>query len=198
MGSSPIAVANLRNGMSNPLRKYPELFTDTVFFIGNGGSRKDFDLNILLKRGTIIGCNALYRDFQPDILICQDAKMARELHNAKYTGLVLTGKGIGINPPLSVQWRMGDARTSGVFGLNLINKILKPNKCYVLGIDAYAGNIYIGTHNYTARPIRYRKIIPQYIAATKGKTEFINVNPRDTWEADRFISYREFYKELAV
>lgn len=183
--------------MSNPLKKYPELFTDVIFFIGNGSSRENFDLNILLKRGTIIGCNALYRDFQPDILICQDAKMARELHEAKYCGLVLTGKGIGVSPPLSVQWRIGDARTSGVFGLNLINKILKPSKCYLLGMDGYDGNIYIGTHNYTARPIRYKKIIPQYMAAINSKTEFINVNTRDTWKADRFISYKEFNKELA-
>jgi len=63
----------------NPLKRHLELLTNTVFLIGNGSSRKNFDLNLLKGKGTIIGCNALYRDFTPDILICQDAKMAREL-----------------------------------------------------------------------------------------------------------------------
>ena len=37
-----------------------------VFAIGNGESRKSIDLNELRPHGIIYGCNALYRDFQPD------------------------------------------------------------------------------------------------------------------------------------
>jgi hypothetical protein len=36
-----------------------------VFCIGNGESRKGFDLESLRKHGTIYGCNAIYRDFMP-------------------------------------------------------------------------------------------------------------------------------------
>ena len=40
-----------------------------VFCIGNGNSRKDFNLESLRGKGKIYGCNALYRDFKPDVLI---------------------------------------------------------------------------------------------------------------------------------
>ena len=36
-----------------------------VFCIGNGESRKGFDLEKLRPYGKIYGCNALYRDFTP-------------------------------------------------------------------------------------------------------------------------------------
>jgi len=167
--------------MSKPFKNYPELLTDTVFFIGNGKSRKDFDLNTLVGRGTIIGCNALYRDFTPDILICQDAKMARELVDNKYAGLVLTGRGIGVQPEKHISWRAGNARTSGVFGLNFIIKIMKPKTCFVLGLDGYDGNVYEGTTNYASSPNKIKKIAAQYAEAIRGETKVFNVNTRDTW-----------------
>ena len=37
-----------------------------AYIIGNGPSRKGFDLNLLKTSGQIYGCNALYRDFVPD------------------------------------------------------------------------------------------------------------------------------------
>ena len=43
-----------------------------VFCIGNGESRKDFDLETLRPHGKIYGCNALYRDFTPDVIIAVD------------------------------------------------------------------------------------------------------------------------------
>ena len=38
-----------------------------IFCIGNGESRKNFDLERLRPFGKIYGCNGLYRDFTPDI-----------------------------------------------------------------------------------------------------------------------------------
>ena len=35
-----------------------------AYIIGNGPSRKGFDLNVLKDTGQTYGCNALYRDFQ--------------------------------------------------------------------------------------------------------------------------------------
>ena len=186
--------------MSKPFRKYPQLLTEKVFFIGNGASRKDFDLNLLRGKGTIIGCNALYRDFEPDILICQDAKMARELVDNQYSGLVLTGRGIGVRPKKMISWRVGDARTSGVFGLKFISSAMKPSICYVLGLDGYPGNVYANTKNYIRAPIKMHKIANQYKSAI-GNMKVVNVNDRDTWDiVDNdnysFISYKEFIKGL--
>ena len=43
-----------------------------VFCIGNGESRQGFDLEKLRQHGTIYGCNAIYRDFMPDVLTAVD------------------------------------------------------------------------------------------------------------------------------
>ena len=52
---------------------------DKAFVIGNGQSRSHFDLNTLRGKGTIYGCNALYRDFLPDVLVCTDDDMREEI-----------------------------------------------------------------------------------------------------------------------
>jgi len=44
---------------------------DSVFVLGNGPSRKNIDISKL--DGTIIGCNACYRDFIPDVICAIDA-----------------------------------------------------------------------------------------------------------------------------
>ena len=46
-----------------------------AYIIGNGPSRKDFDLNKLKATGQTYGCNALYRDFIPDYIFSVDTKM---------------------------------------------------------------------------------------------------------------------------
>ena len=40
-----------------------------VFALGNGESRLQLDLEKLRGHGKIYGCNAIYRDFIPDVLI---------------------------------------------------------------------------------------------------------------------------------
>ena len=53
-----------------------------VFCIGNGESRKGFDLEKLRKHGTIYGCNAIYRDFMPDVLTAVDHGIMHEIYHA--------------------------------------------------------------------------------------------------------------------
>lgn len=185
------------------MRDYSQFGSDTVFLIGNGNSRKDFDLELLKGKGTIIGCNALYRDFTPDILICQDAKMATELKN--YKGFILTNKGNYLLKKNSIKWNPGNARTSGVLGMKFIRQCLKPKKCYLIGMDGFPGNMYAGTENYPGLAKEekfYNKIIDQYKQIISGgNTQFINVNTLDAWNIEnspfyKFISYEEFIGEL--
>lgn len=56
-----------------------------VFCIGNGESRKDFDLNKLKPYGKIYGCNALYRDFTPDVLVAVDGGIIHEIYHSGYS-----------------------------------------------------------------------------------------------------------------
>jgi hypothetical protein len=56
-----------------------------VFCIGNGESRKDFDLNKLKPYGKIYGCNALYRSFTPDVLVAVDGGIIHEIYHSGYS-----------------------------------------------------------------------------------------------------------------
>jgi len=53
-----------------------------VFCIGNGESRKGFDLEKLRPHGKIYGCNAIYRDFMPDVLTAVDHGIMHEIYHA--------------------------------------------------------------------------------------------------------------------
>lgn len=57
-----------------------------VFCVGNGESRKDIDLNKLSKYGYISGCNAIYRDFSPDLLVAVNQGMIKEIKDSNYKG----------------------------------------------------------------------------------------------------------------
>ena len=50
-----------------------------AYCIGNGPSRKDFDLTKLKETGQTYGCNALYRDFMPDFIFSVDTNMTMRM-----------------------------------------------------------------------------------------------------------------------
>ena len=58
--------------------------TTDVWIIGNGPSRKKWNLKEL--DGTTYGCNALHRDFSPDILLAVDPGVIFEIVNSGYKG----------------------------------------------------------------------------------------------------------------
>ena len=55
-----------------------------VFLIGNGESRKGFDLNVLKPFGRIYGCNAIYREYTPDVLVSVDHGIMHEIYHSGY------------------------------------------------------------------------------------------------------------------
>jgi len=57
---------------------------DSVFVLGNGPSRKNIDISKL--DGTIIGCNACYRDFTPDVICATDAGIMSDIIESGYDG----------------------------------------------------------------------------------------------------------------
>ena len=58
------------------------VMTKRIFIIGNGESRKDFDLTLLRKHGKIYACNAYYRDNPlPDVLVAVDSTMTHEIYH---------------------------------------------------------------------------------------------------------------------
>ena len=57
---------------------------DSVFVLGNGPSRKNIDISKL--DGTVIGCNACYRDFTPDVICATDAGIIGDIIESGYDG----------------------------------------------------------------------------------------------------------------
>ncbi len=53
--------------------------SNPAFIIGNGESRREFDINDIRGVTPIFGCNALYREFYPDWLVAIDEKMISEI-----------------------------------------------------------------------------------------------------------------------
>jgi len=54
------------------------------FCFGNGNSRKEIDIEQYKKYGKVVGCNAIYRDYTPDILVSLDSKMSHEIYRSGY------------------------------------------------------------------------------------------------------------------
>lgn len=55
-----------------------------AFVLGNGVSRKQINLDDLRPHGKIYGCNALYRDFTPDVLVSTDKPISETIQNSGY------------------------------------------------------------------------------------------------------------------
>ena len=55
-----------------------------AFCFGNGNSRKGLNLDYFKKYGTVIGCNAVYRDFTPDIVVGLDSRIGHEIYRSGY------------------------------------------------------------------------------------------------------------------
>ena len=58
--------------------------SEDVFVLGNGPSRKNIDPSKL--DGTVIGCNACYRDFTPDVICAHDAGIISDIVNSGFDG----------------------------------------------------------------------------------------------------------------
>jgi len=93
--------------------------TKKAFVLGNGFGRKHIDLHKLKAHGTVYGCNALYREFVPDHLVCVDTKMIIEVADAGY------------NKHYSV-WSNENKLTRATPNINIIN----PNKGWSSGPTA--------------------------------------------------------------
>lgn len=55
-----------------------------AFVLGNGRSRLAVNLHEIRQRGPVYGCNALYREFTPDVLISTDRPISERIQQEGY------------------------------------------------------------------------------------------------------------------
>ena len=131
-----------------------------AFIVGNGKSRHAIDLASLVGKGTIFGCNALYRDFNNfDYLVSIDDRMIKELSSiATYEPHILS-RGQMIIPPEDERWESAEyspQRRRSNAGMNAMLEAIRRehNILYCLGFDFILEgeksieNIYKGSKNY--------------------------------------------------
>jgi len=56
-----------------------------AFVLGNGLSRQAIDLTVLKTLGRVYGCNAIYREFEPDVLISTDTPISERIQHEGYS-----------------------------------------------------------------------------------------------------------------
>jgi len=139
--SDPLSLreAERRRLKENNIRKI-------AYVIGNGTTRKNFDLNKLTNKGTTFGCNALYRDYEPDYLIGVDNKMITEIvQYAKNHATIQKTKDYlnqsfyARHLPDDIEWHniLPPSRgwASGPTAMLLAIETLLYNEIYLLGMD---------------------------------------------------------------
>ena len=160
------------------------------FVVGNGESRRGFDLNILKKHGIVYGCNSLFKDFKPHTLISVDNKTIDMIKKSGYEGefvyfdrgtrrLVMRGKEI-----FNFEYR---GWASGQTALWLICDRMRQHipTIFMIGFDFYSkddkiNNIYKGTPCYRdtgSKPVDPKKWIYQcmHVFAEFRKNKFYRV-----------------------
>ena len=189
------------------------MFDLVGFAIGNGESRSGFDLGSLRYSGVLIfGCNALYRDFAPDVLFARDYNMIEEI-KANYNGEFATYK----KPVM----RFRDKAVVipqyvvlvGSVAIWCMCRAYPVKEVYLIGFDPFPigtdekNNVYKGTPNYagpeeSAAP-RVNQCITDlsYIFKTFPLVRFVRVGDKDQvkgvylgWD---LMSYQEFKLEHA-
>ena len=180
----------------------------TAFVLGNGVSRQLIDLNQLKPLGKIYGCNALYRDFIPDVLVATDKPISTEIQNSGYPikNKFYTRKPIENLGALKVPheyygYSSGPIATS-------IAAIDQHNLIYMIGFDMGPinnnkfNNIYADTEFYRksdATPVFTGNWVKQIQKITEdfSKTQFIRVQGKTTADIAEFANIKNL-KHLPI
>ena len=172
----------------------------TAFVIGNGVSRQAVDLELLQPLGKIYGCNALYRDFVPDVLVATDRPISTEIQNSGYpaTNKFYTRKPIEGQGALKVPHEYyGYSSGPIATGIAALDHHLI---IYMIGFDMGPvnnkfNNIYADTDFYRksdATPVftgNWTKQIRK-IAEDFPKTQFVRVQGKTTADIAEFANIK--------
>ena len=172
----------------------------TAFVIGNGVSRQAVDLELLQPLGKIYGCNALYRDFAPDVLVATDRPISAEIQNSGYpannkfyTRKPVEGQGALKVPHEYYGYSSGPLATG-------IAAIDQHRLIYMIGFDmgpinSKFNNVYADTDFYRksdATPVftgnwtkQIRKICEDF-----PKTQFVRVQGKTTADIAEFATIK--------
>lgn len=162
-----------------------------AFVLGNGVSRLAVNLHTLKELGPIYGCNALYREFTPSVLVSTDKPISEKIqadgysnNNQMYTRKPIPGSGALRIPQTWYGF------SSGPIAVALAARD-KHTAVYLLGFDMgpvnndQFNNVYADTEFYkasSARPTYTGNWSRQIVQITKEfpKTNFFRIHGATT------------------
>jgi hypothetical protein len=174
-----------------------------AFVLGNGTSRQNVDLNQLHQHGKIYGCNALYREFTPDVLIATDRPISTAIQESGYstrhkfyTRRPLPNLGAQAIPKPYFGYSSGPV-AAGIAAMDGHRRI------YMLGFDLgpspgnLINNLYAGTEFYrptNSTPTFTGNWIKQlcHIAQDHKLTQFVRIFGPTTAEIEQFDQLSNF------
>jgi hypothetical protein len=162
-----------------------------AFVLGNGQSRQVLDLTQLIKLSPVYGCNALYREFVPSVLVSTDAPISKAIQesgysekNVHYTRKPLPALGAKRIPQQYYGFSSGPA-AAGIAALDRNRKI------YLIGFDlgptrtGHFNNIYADSEFYkksSAAPTYTGNWVRQLTTVARDfpQTDFVRVRGSTT------------------
>tara|TARA_B100000085_G_scaffold285242_1_gene320606 strand:- start:5134 stop:5721 length:588 start_codon:yes stop_codon:yes gene_type:complete len=169
---------------------------DFAFILGNGITRLEIDCAGLLDYGTVYGCNRIYEEFAPNVLVSTDAGMAQEIQQSGYSAsnIHYTRSHHKIrNSGAHVLPKDIHGYSSGPAALALAAQS-EANYLFLIGMDLKGvnnkiNNIYAGTQHYkpkNADAMYFGNWVDQLnriIQQTQNK-RFMQVNPLNNFTDD--------------
>ena len=132
-----------------------KIYKRPAFVLGNGKSRQKVDMKKLLEYGIVYGCNAQYREFDPNFLVAVDVKMVNEIIDSGYhhKGTLWTNPNKGIKTKSRINffsphkgWSSGP--TALWFVAQNGHKEIYIHGFDYKGLDGKFNNVYANTFNY--------------------------------------------------
>ena len=137
-----------------------------VFVLGNGESRLQFPLEKLRTHGKIYGCNALYRDFAPDVLVAIDPHMVEEIISSGYhqthVCCFANDQRAKTIPPHCLVGEYRKTQYCGPTAIRLAIANEGPENIYLIGFDIIErkwSNVYCGTRGYEDYSAQARQVV---------------------------------------
>jgi len=177
---------------------------DFAFILGNGITRLEVDCENLLDYGTVYGCNRIYQEFAPNVLVSTDREMAHEIQQSGYSSChkhytrkqnILKDSGALILPK-----HLHDT-SSGPAALGLAT-LSEANYLFMIGMDLKGinnkiNNVYAGTQHYKKKespPVFFGNWVDQInnLIKMNNSKRFLLINPLDSFTADIFYKNNNF------
>jgi len=170
--------------------------SEIAFILGNGITRLQVDCKSLLDLGIVYGCNRIYQEFAPSVLVSTDKGISEEIQSSGYSSRnihytrqqsKLAESGCHIIP------NSYHGMSSGPAALGIASET-PANYFYLIGMDLKGtnnkiNNIYAGTQYYRDKnddPTFFGNWVDQInsIMQSFKNKRYVHVNPLDNFVPD--------------